>query len=148
MLERLGRAFRLPPDERAFLFQAWALFLIVELALRVLPLRRLLTLAQAAPPTRPVGAPPAVPPLSRLVRLVEIAGRYATWNPTCLRQALVLSWLLRRRGVPTSIHVGVARRDGRLAAHAWLERDGEVILGGSERDEYERLLVSDAARAR
>jgi hypothetical protein len=148
MLGRLGKALRLPPGERAFLFQAWALFVFFEFALRVVPFRRLLVVARTAPSPRPLGSAPIAPPLWRLVRLVEVAGRYATSNPTCLKQALVLSWLLRRRGVATSLHIGVARRDGRLAAHAWLERDDDVILGGLDRADYERLLASDAAGAR
>ena len=148
MLRRLGRALRLPAGERAFLFQAWALFLIVEFALHLVPFRRLLAVARAPRATGPADYICPVPPLARLAWLTEVAGRYASAHPTCLKKALVLSWLLRRRGVATALHIGVARWDGRLAAHAWLEQNGEVILGGPERDQYERLLASDAIGAR
>jgi len=51
------------------------------------------------------------------------------WHHTCLRRATVLYGLLRRAGRPVELVIGV-RRDaaGRVAAHAWLERDAAPYL--------------------
>jgi len=51
------------------------------------------------------------------------------WRSTCLKRAAVLYALLRRGGVAVELWIGV-RRDpnGRLAAHAWLVRDGAPYL--------------------
>src|SRR2546430_2589913 len=51
------------------------------------------------------------------------------WHHTCLRRATVLYGLLRRAGRPVALVIGV-RRDaaGRVAAHAWLERDAAPYL--------------------
>lgn len=44
------------------------------------------------------------------------------WRPSCLRQALAVGWLIKRRGVQPEIKIGVAtHEDGQLKAHAWLE---------------------------
>jgi hypothetical protein len=50
----------------------------------------------------------------------------------CLPQALAAKWCLRRRGVPTTLHIGVLRRqdDGGIGAHAWL-MCGDVVVTGS-----------------
>lgn len=140
LIERLQRAYQLPRGELALLGQAWGFFLLVELALRILPFPRLLTLSERLF-LRGRGAPAtAVPPLPRLVWLVEVAGQIAPLHVTCLKQTLVLSWLLGRRGIATTLRLGVARRAGGLMAHAWLERGGEVIVGLAGRDGYEPLF--------
>jgi len=68
----------------------------------------------------------------RLLWAVEAATRRVLPRRPCLTQALVARLLLARRGAqPTTLHLGVARRlDGTLGAHAWLERNGAVLIGG------------------
>jgi len=63
----------------------------------------------------------------RLGQLVSIASRHGPYAATCLRQSLALSWLLRRRGLPAEVRVGVGKNDGRVLAHAWVELEGKVI---------------------
>jgi hypothetical protein len=75
----------------------------------------------------------------RLVRLVEVAGRYAPVEATCLKKALVLAWLLGRRGIATALRIGVARREEELMAHAWLEPERQTVLGLPRGDRYEPL---------
>jgi hypothetical protein len=61
---------------------------------------------------------------------------------TCLTQALACQTLLQQYGYTAAIRIGVARNlDGRIEAHAWLERLGRVIIGGpSERLERYTVL--------
>lgn len=54
----------------------------------------------------------------RRVRSAQRVLRRWPFGDTCLRQALVSGALLRRRG--PILHVGVARIDGQIKAHAWL----------------------------
>ncbi len=50
---------------------------------------------------------------------------------SCLTQALALESLLADEGLTAEFRIGVARRaDGSFEAHAWLERDGQVLIGG------------------
>ena len=142
LIDRLHRVYRLPRGERAILGQAWGFFLLAELALRILPFPRLLTLSDRVfLKSRGAPAEAAVPSFSRLVWLVEVAARYAPVSATCLKKALVLSWLLRRRGIATTLRLGVVRRDAGLQAHAWIEREGRVILGLPGSDGYEPIFT-------
>jgi len=139
-MERLHKFFRLPPGERVVLVQAWLLFLLVELALGVLSFQRLLTLLHNRGLMQPEEPAETVPSPARLAWLVEVASRFTPVTATCLKQALVLSWLLKRRGIATTLHIGVARREGTLAAHAWLESNGQVLFGQAERDGFTPLV--------
>ena len=62
---------------------------------------------------------------------VDRAGRYVPGG-TCLAQSLALAWMLRRRGVPAAVRLGVATDDG-FAAHAWVEIDGTPLAGAGTR---------------
>lgn len=67
----------------------------------------------------------------RLTWTVETVGPPFWRNNSCLAKALVAQTLLDRHGWPTSLHIGVLKdRDGRLRAHAWLETEGVVLIGG------------------
>jgi hypothetical protein len=61
---------------------------------------------------------------------VERMSRYVP-SATCLPRALVANRLLRVRGFPSTVRIGVRRdENGLFAAHAWLELRGEVVMGG------------------
>ncbi len=40
--------------------------------------------------------------------------------------------MLQRRGIPSTMYVGMARRDGEFVAHAWLVGEGRTVTGGSK----------------
>ena len=61
-------------------------------------------------------------------------------------QALAAHVLLGRRGYPTQLHIGVTRGEkGKFLGHAWLEREGAVIIGGDalSQQHYTPLLAMD-----
>ena len=77
---------------------------------------------------------------SKIARMVSLAGRRSPWRTTCLRQALLLWFLLARRGIVSELRLGVEKSvEGDLAAHAWVERDGQVLIGGE--DVQQRYVV-------
>jgi hypothetical protein len=40
--------------------------------------------------------------------------------------------LLARRGYPALLHIGVAKgKEGQFQAHAWVESEGKVVIGGA-----------------
>lgn len=54
---------------------------------------------------------------------------------SCLTQALAVRLLLARSGHQSSIQIGVASNPTRgIEAHAWVIKDGKVIIGGIEED--------------
>ena len=58
---------------------------------------------------------------------VDRARRYHLYPMRCLTRSLVLQWLLARRGVPTTLRIGVRKESGNLSAHAWIERNGRPV---------------------
>ena len=138
----LRRWRRLSWKNRAALGRAVVLVGLVRAALAVLPFRRVMRgLRRLARPrarlTRRLAEPLA---FRRIVWSAETAGRWLLPSRPCLTQALVGHLLLRRRGYAAELRIGVAKEDGGLAAHAWVEQDGRIILGGaSSRERYRPL---------
>ncbi len=72
----------------------------------------------------------------------ELIGRYvsraARWVPlgSCLTQGLAAQVVLARRGHPSTLRFGARKVDGQFQAHAWVEVNGQIVVGGNPRDEY------------
>lgn len=77
-----------------------------------------------------------------IARGVSLAGRRSLWPTSCLRQALLLQVLLARKGIASEVRIGVrAGEAGGVDAHAWVERDGRVLIGGEHASQqYARLI--------
>jgi hypothetical protein len=59
------------------------------------------------------------------VRAVCTAAAFYPRRALCLEQSLALTWLLRRRGVPAELRIGVQPRP--FYAHAWVEVGGAPL---------------------
>lgn len=59
--------------------------------------------------------------------IVGAAARNHLCRMSCLRKALILQYLLSRKGVQTLLRFGVRTENGSLQAHAWLELDGVLV---------------------
>jgi hypothetical protein len=62
---------------------------------------------------------------------VHVAARNLPWRSTCFAQAATAKIMLRRRGVRSTLFLGVASQGAGMLAHAWL-RSGQVTVTGSE----------------
>jgi hypothetical protein len=76
--------------------------------------------------------------MKRIMIMILIASRYVP-RATCLVQALAGYILFSKYGYTTSIKIGVLNEKGEFEAHAWLEHEGGVVLGESEKD-YNTIL--------
>jgi hypothetical protein len=110
-----------------------------RLALWLLPFRVTRRHVAAIHPRRiPATSDPVM--VRNLVRAVRAASRLVP-QATCLTQAIALHYLLARRGREGRIHIGVRRLDsGSFESHAWVELDGEVVIGGEDLDRFIPLL--------
>lgn len=135
---RLAKLRRLPAAERGLLLQAFALLWTVRLGLWLLPFSVVRRFLRGRPARSRVGHASPSPP-DRVAWAVLVASGYVP-RATCLARALVAQALLRRRGLPAELRIGVARGGGRaLDAHAWVESGGRIVLGGDELDRYTPL---------
>lgn len=63
----------------------------------------------------------------QLAVLANIAGRRGAITATCLRQALLLQWWLRRLGLDAKLKLGARLQEGQFDAHAWVELEGRAL---------------------
>jgi Transglutaminase-like superfamily len=69
---------------------------------------------------------------ARVGKMVERAARTTWWRSMCLEKALAGKWMLRRRGISSTMYVGVAKRGTEFIAHAWLVGDGQTLTGAGK----------------
>jgi len=112
---------RTPADLWAFA-RAWTVLLAADLGLRAFPFARVDR--WLSPKLSPRTDETAT---GRLVWATEAAARHHLYPMRCLPKALCLRWLLGRHGIESELRIGVARQEGGLAAHAWVERQGRPV---------------------
>jgi len=147
----LRKLTRLSPREWADLLEAQLALLLAQFRVWTRPTGRLVShsaeSASPAPATEPVLPPAPVrvspapaarldpPVLSRAEALALAVGRaaeFGVFRPLCLVRAVALNRVLERHGITGSrVRVGVRMRNGRFAAHAWVEY-GDRVLGDNE----------------
>jgi hypothetical protein len=119
------------PLEYWLLAQGLAGTLVCRLGLLALPLpavRKAVRMLLRADHPLPRGRR-ATP--EQVIRAAVSAGIHSPVGQTCLATALVAQTMLRRHGHDARLRLGVRRNpDGKIAAHAWLEREGLVVVGG------------------
>lgn len=136
----IRRYFNLDLGDRRLLAEALLLQILVVLGLRIVrfaTLRRLLDRIGAArlanhvlSPRRPARIGWAVATSSRRLKPVS----------SCLTQALTAEAMLRRRGYPAHVTIGVEPPEGAgLKAHAWVESHGSILLGAPPHDRFAPL---------
>ncbi len=147
-MERLRKFFRLPVPERLLLVRAITLLAAVRVALWLFPFRiiQLISakLVQACATSRHGKRFPS----ERGVWALQAARRYVP-RATCLTQALAGQLLLAFNGTSASVRIGVAKKGARdFEAHAWLESDGKILIGGEDADQRYTLLLAFSPRGR
>ena len=131
-MQRMRKFLSLSATDRRLLVTSALLLGVVRLGLWLLPFRTLQRLL--ADMTRTPTALQIIDQSSidRVSWAVTVASRHVP-AATCLTQALATQVLLGRRGCPTTLRIGVARGErGEFQAHAWVEYQGRVVIGGSD----------------
>jgi hypothetical protein len=135
------------PEQRVLLY-ACLLLNAIRLALWLLPfgiirrqLKTVLSVWVDHKPVKPVS-------VDFIVWTVAVAGRYTPGVAMCLARALTTQLLLNRYGYPHQLHIGVAKNDAQaLEAHAWIEFEGEVVVGKlSNLERFKSLSVAGVRR--
>lgn len=78
-----------------------------------------------------------------LARSVERACRWLPGTSRCLPKAVTLQWLMRWHRIPatTVIAFKIADRSGADAYHAWVELEGEMLIGQCDRNVYQPIMA-------
>jgi len=62
-----------------------------------------------------------------IARVQHSVAGHLFFLPNCLEESLTLLWLLQTRGIASELRLGARKEAGRFEAHAWVERNGEVL---------------------
>ncbi|AUB84963.1 hypothetical protein THSYN_26335 [Candidatus Thiodictyon syntrophicum] len=129
LIDAARRLLRVPAKRRWLLIRALPMLALASLRLRLQGLAR----AQAALRSRQVrnrarrDTEHDTDHIADLTWAVAAASRLLPDHPTCLAQSLTLWAWLRHDGIDSRLQIGVSRDPAGLAAHAWLEVNGEPI---------------------
>src|SRR5262245_55511208 len=140
-MRSIGRFMALAPAERRLVAAAVGLLGAVRVGLWILPFRCVHGATRTLGKSR--RRETDEPTVERIVWAVGAADRLVP-GTTCLVRALAVQALLARRGHASQLRLGVTGGGGRaFEAHAWLERDGRVLIGGPVEAHYVPLPALD-----
>ncbi len=138
-MRRLLKFCFLPGREKYCLCEAGILLLFSNLSIKTIPFRQIHRFLHANWNAR------AVLDSVENVRLVMLslsrAANVLPWKSQCLSRSIAAFVMLRRRGIPAVMFVGVkSLEDSSLLAHAWVQTGHEVIDENSENSTYTALV--------
>jgi hypothetical protein len=129
---------RLSRQDLGILAEAAVLLLVVEVTLRLRPLDAVTArLSSVAWPLATLDEKGQ----RRAAALVDRLGRLYPLQATCLKRSLVLLRILRRRGSPAELRLGVRTADGEFSSHAWIECAGQLLLDEGRAGEFALLAL-------
>jgi len=132
----LVKLVRLTPTERGRLFEAIAALAAASLLLKALGFTRLSKrLGRHMAVAPPVTDRDAIRIASEIRWAVAAAAPRLPWKPVCLPQALAAHWMLRRRGIASTLYLGLDAKQG-YDAHAWVRVGSVVVTGGPGQERF------------
>lgn len=128
----------LGPANRRLLAEALPALALASLAVRLAPFRRVAAWASGGR-----GGVELDDAMLRKARwAVEAWARRVPWRTVCFQKGLALHWMLRRRGVASVLHYGVAQEAATgLRAHVWVCVAGRPVIGGEEAEGFACLAT-------
>jgi len=119
--------------------RAASLLVVVSIRLRARGLHSTAGWLDSRPMATPQGSAPGPPagPVALARELADIVRIAAVLVPdaACLRRALVLRHLLRRKGIAAVMHIGAKPDPAGPTFHAWVEVEGEIVSEPAQRVE-------------
>ena len=149
----LRRIRALPPARRRLAGEAALWLGVLRLAVVTLPFRWVAAVLHLTPSPAsdtalvPHGAegpgPGKEQDLARAVGWAVCAvGARTPWSSTCLVRSLAGYVMLRRRHLPSTVILGVAKgKAGELAAHSWLLFHDQLVTGGAGHERFRTIAA-------
>jgi hypothetical protein len=130
MLRKIRTFIGADPTTRVYIVKAVALVALYRTILETTSFRRAVRVSRRLSKGGPGEFEDPMTPI-RLARAVKVAsGNLLKDRRPCLPQALALYTLYNRRGIDSTIKIGVMKDDaGKLSAHAWIEKDNLIMIG-------------------
>jgi len=147
MLESLQRFSALERPAQLLFLRALAMLPLVALSLRLRgfqPTRATLQ-KNLSPSVTRVDSDSLSNKAALTAHMVSAADRHGLIHPSCLAKSLTLWRLLGEQGITSRLRIGIRKENGKLEAHAWVERKGVALNDPEER--HRHYAAFDAALA-
>lgn len=133
MLAKIKRFFHLDRDERILFMQAYFILGYTSLMVSIIPLRRFLKrIGMQGKESTVTISSETLTELFLVEKAIKRAIKYLPWRSKCFSRAITAKLLLKRKGIPSTLYLGVAKEDSKkMTAHAWV-RCGTIIVSGKE----------------
>ncbi|MGG6296557.1 lasso peptide biosynthesis B2 protein [Leptolyngbya sp. AN02str] len=130
-MQWLYKLFNLSWKERALLLETLFLIAGFKLALWALPFRFVQQFAARPAQSHARSSTEGSLVFKQVLQAVEMVTWHIPGRARCLVRALTTQVLLSRRGYKTDLRIGVSKdAQGNVEAHAWLEYNGQLVIGG------------------
>jgi hypothetical protein len=127
-MKALLRFFALSARRRALLIASLLLLPFIDISLRLAGYNKTrLILDRAYLHRRQDPGANRAQVLQDVAWAVSAASRRVPFAASCLRRSILIAQFLRQHRITAKIQFAVRRSNGRLAAHAWVECDGEIV---------------------
>ncbi len=67
--------------------------------------------------------------VSRIRHYLAVLQRFAPWRPKCYNIALTAIYLLDKKNIPYTLHMGFKKERNALEGHAWVTVRNKIIVG-------------------
>jgi hypothetical protein len=130
-MSRVSKFLNLTRGTRILLIEATFWLIAAQATLRILPFRSIapyLGEYMARTPYETGALPEDL--IGNISWALATASRHLPWECKCLAQAMAGKAMLTRRGVPSTLYLGLAKdEEGAMHAHAWLRCGDEILTG-------------------
>lgn len=141
---------------KAFSLSDWKILLsasfllpTVALSLKLNGLRQTQSfIARHTPTPAPTSelSPQRIQEAKRIAWLVTISAKHGIYKTNCLKQVLVLWYFLNKKGITSTLHIGIRKSQEQLLdAHAWLACAGTPLIDSKKSlQQFSSILSSDS----
>jgi len=80
--------------------------------------------------------------IKRISKAVKTVSRNTPWESKCLVQALTAKYMLKKRGIKSTVYFGVAKDEEKdIKAHAWIKSNDIILTGKTGMDNYNVISI-------
>lgn len=131
--------------ERRLALEAFILLGVMRAAILLLPFRWIVRLLRLEAGEKAAEGPPLDDPrIANIGWAIAAAAARTPWQSSCLAKAFCGSRMLGKRGIPSTLSLGVAKGEPGgmlLKAHAWLRCSEQTVTGEREHERFKLLAT-------
>jgi hypothetical protein len=141
------RLLRLSSSNKLVLAEALVMLGGASVAIKLLPFRRTVELMGVSAHEKELTIEGQRRLIAQCRWAVRVWADRVPWRAVCFQRGLAMHLMLRRRGIRSVLHYGVAQSaDEGLRAHVWVDVGERTVLGGDEAPRFTRLASFPAER--